>query len=79
MHCHLMYLHYYGSVWPEDDFLKSKLVARLHTDNKLMCFRLILVLSNNRLIVCYVQKFCQCIFLYIIFVVFVTKYRSQPP
>jgi hypothetical protein len=29
-------------------FLKSKLVASLHIDNKLMCFRLILFLSNEK-------------------------------
>ena len=37
MHSYLIYLRYYGSVWPEDDFSKSKLVASLHIDNKLMC------------------------------------------
>jgi hypothetical protein len=46
VHCYLIYLSYYGSVWPEDGFFKSKLVASLHIDNKLMCFRLILFLSN---------------------------------
>jgi hypothetical protein len=46
VHCYLIYLSYYGSVWPEDDFFKLKLVASLHIDNKLMCFRLILILSN---------------------------------
>ena len=46
MHCYLIYLHYYGSAWPEDDFFKSKLVASKNIDNKLTCFRLILILSN---------------------------------
>jgi hypothetical protein len=46
VHCYLIYLRYYGFLWPEDDFFKSKLVASLHIDNKLMCFRLILILSN---------------------------------
>jgi hypothetical protein len=46
VHCYFIYLSYYGSVWPEDEFCKSKLVASLHIDNKLMCFRLILILKN---------------------------------
>jgi hypothetical protein len=46
VHCYLIYLRYYGSLWPEDDFFKSKLVASLHVDYRLMCFRLILILSN---------------------------------
>jgi hypothetical protein len=47
VHCYLTYLRCYGSVRPEDDFLKWKLVASLHINNKLMCFRLILILSNS--------------------------------
>jgi hypothetical protein len=47
VHCHLIYLRHYGSVWPEEDFFKSKLVAILYIDYKLMCFRLILVLSSQ--------------------------------
>jgi hypothetical protein len=47
VHSNLIYLPYYGSVCPEDDFFKSKLrVASLHTDNKVMCFRLISILSS---------------------------------
>jgi hypothetical protein len=42
-----MYLRSYGSVWPEDDFFKSKLVASLHIDNELMFFSLILILCNQ--------------------------------
>jgi hypothetical protein len=47
VHCYLIYLRYYGSVWPEDELFKSKLVASLHVNNKLVCFRLILILSNH--------------------------------
>jgi hypothetical protein len=44
VHCYLIYLFYYGSVWAEDDFFKSNLDASLHIDNRLMCFRLIVIL-----------------------------------
>jgi hypothetical protein len=57
--CYLIYLRYYGSVWPEDDTFKSKLVASLHIDNKLMCFRLILILSSSCAINLSLQLFFQ--------------------
>jgi hypothetical protein len=47
VHCHLIYLRYYGSIWPEDDFVKSKQVASFPIDHKLMCFRLILMLRKK--------------------------------